>query len=529
MTLRPLRLAAYNFPKIGTEYMPPLDEGSILDMPVTVPRASVTEVADDIKARDALLRRFPEVEMVVGKAGRAETPTDPSPLEMVETVINLRPKEFWPKRKLKYADAERQTAVVLDKMVQAEARETAGRRGRPQGAGQRRHHDGRRPAGRRAARAGAGTIPGVRAWAVAAADARVRRGTGSRWRGAGRLQRDVSGEEIDRLADQLAAEFGPLLAAGPAQWDVNGLIQAIAQRLAAAKAVELNPQLLSLPAGPLREAWLQVGERAGRRAAHAVHRNARVHPGPPPGTVERAGQPAGLRDSRPGRGRVQLVLPRRPARSAKEQDLWTGPAKTAAADAALRKLRAELDGPFGRRLFLWQKTKADMVQEMDTVVQMPGWGNIWTQPIINRIDMLATGVRTMIGVKVFGDDLDKIQKVSEEVAAVLQQVPGAVDVFPDQNWARATWRSPIDRQKAARYGVNVGDIQDVIEVALGGKADHHRPSKAASVFPSASATPALARRRRAGEEPAGQRTAGGPVQIPLSMVADVQHRRRPQP
>ena len=89
--------------------MPPLDEGSILDMPVTVPRASVTEATDDLKARDALLRRFPEVEMIVGKAGRADTPTDPSPLDMVESVITLRPKEHWPKRKLRYNDAERQT------------------------------------------------------------------------------------------------------------------------------------------------------------------------------------------------------------------------------------------------------------------------------------------------------------------------------------------------------------------------------------------------------------------------------------
>ena len=103
-------------------------------------------------------------------------------------------------------------------------------------------------------------------------------------------------------------------------------------------------------------------------------------------------------------------------------------------------------------------------------MQMPGWGNIWTQPIINRIDMLATGVRTMIGVKVFGNDLNKIQKVSEEVAAVLRKVPGAVDVFPDQNVGKGYLEIDIDRQKAARYGVNVGDIQDVIEVALGGKA-----------------------------------------------------------
>ena len=109
---------------------------------------------------------------------------------------------------------------------------------------------------------------------------------------------------------------------------------------------------------------------------------------------------------------------------------------------------------------------------MDSVVQMPGWANIWTQPIINRIDMLATGVRTMIGVKVFGNNLDEIQKVSDEVAEPAEAFRGAVDVFPDQNVGKGYLEITIDREKAARYGVNVGDIRDVIEVALGGKADH---------------------------------------------------------
>ncbi len=95
-----LGLWAYHFPKIGVAFMPALDEGTTLDMPVTVPRASVTQAADDLKARDALLRGFPEVESVIGKAGRADTPTDPAPLDMVETFVNFRPKELWPKRVL---------------------------------------------------------------------------------------------------------------------------------------------------------------------------------------------------------------------------------------------------------------------------------------------------------------------------------------------------------------------------------------------------------------------------------------------
>ncbi len=96
---------AYHFPKIGVAFMPALDEGTTLDMPITVPRASITQSADDLKARDALLRGFPEVESVIGKAGRADTPTDPAPLDMVETFVNFRPKELWPKRVLRYNDA----------------------------------------------------------------------------------------------------------------------------------------------------------------------------------------------------------------------------------------------------------------------------------------------------------------------------------------------------------------------------------------------------------------------------------------
>ena len=142
---------------------------------------------------------------------------------------------------------------------------------------------------------------------------------------------------------------------------------------------------------------------------------------------------------------------------------------------------------------------------MDSVVRMPGWANIWTQPIINRIDMLATGVRTMIGVKVFGNDLDKIQEVSEQVAEVLRQIPGAVDVFPDQSGGKGYLEIKIDRERAARYGVNVGDIQDVIETALGGKAITMTVEGRERFPVRVRYARAFARGRGGREEPAGQR------------------------
>ncbi len=102
---------------LGREFLTPLDEGMVMDMPITVPRASVAESVDDLKARDMVLCRFPEVDMVVGKAGRAETPTDPAPMDMIETMVNFRPRAFWPSRKLHAEDARRHASEVLDAMV----------------------------------------------------------------------------------------------------------------------------------------------------------------------------------------------------------------------------------------------------------------------------------------------------------------------------------------------------------------------------------------------------------------------------
>ncbi|HEV3259122.1 MAG TPA: efflux RND transporter permease subunit, partial [Gemmataceae bacterium] len=103
---------------VEAEFMTPLDEGMVMDMPISWPRASVAQSADDLKARDMIFCRFPEVDMVVGKAGRAETSTDPAPLNMIETMINFRPPELWPKRKLRHADAEQQARDVLEALCE---------------------------------------------------------------------------------------------------------------------------------------------------------------------------------------------------------------------------------------------------------------------------------------------------------------------------------------------------------------------------------------------------------------------------
>jgi Cu(I)/Ag(I) efflux system membrane protein CusA/SilA len=133
----------------------------------------------------------------------------------------------------------------------------------------------------------------------------------------------------------------------------------------------------------------------------------------------------------------------------------------------------ELEKPFKDRVFLWPRQtgpKGDLVDdEMGRVLQVPGWSNIFTQPIINRIEMLSTGVRTDIGVKVFGPDLDTIDRVCKDIEAVLKPLPGARDVVAAPFMDKGYLEIDIDREKAARYGISVEDIQNEIEVALGGR------------------------------------------------------------
>jgi Cu(I)/Ag(I) efflux system membrane protein CusA/SilA len=98
-----MALTAYPFIKLGSEFMPPLYEGTLFFMPVTVPGASVSEVSKLLQIQDKILKDIPEVAQVFGKAGRAETATDPAPLEMFETVVNLKPEQKWRKVKTWYS------------------------------------------------------------------------------------------------------------------------------------------------------------------------------------------------------------------------------------------------------------------------------------------------------------------------------------------------------------------------------------------------------------------------------------------
>ncbi|PYM21585.1 MAG: CusA/CzcA family heavy metal efflux RND transporter [Candidatus Rokuibacteriota bacterium] len=112
-------------------------------------------------------------------------------------------------------------------------------------------------------------------------------------------------------------------------------------------------------------------------------------------------------------------------------------------------------------------TREKLIAELDQAVALPGVANIWTQPIINRINMLTTGIRSEVGVKIFGSDLKLLEERARTVAEALRRVPGAADVYPEQVTGAPYLDIRINREAAARYGIGVGAIQDVIETAIG--------------------------------------------------------------
>ncbi len=226
-------------PKIGSEFMPPLNEGDILYMPTTFPNISVEAAKQYMQYQDRVIKQFPEVVSVYGKAGRSETATDPAPLSMLETVVQLKPPDEW--RKV------------------------------PQ----------------------------------------------SRW----------------------------------------------------------------------YSSWMPDGIKAPFRA------------------------------------------------------IWPD-----------------------ERSITWK----ELVSQFDSAMQMPGWTNAWTMPIKTRIDMLSTGIRTPIGVKIFGNDLNEIERIGMELEQSLSKISGTRSVFSDRNTGGFYIDIIPDREAIARYGLTIKDINDIIETAIGG-------------------------------------------------------------
>ncbi|MCQ4229878.1 efflux RND transporter permease subunit [Pseudomonas stutzeri] len=114
-------------------------------------------------------------------------------------------------------------------------------------------------------------------------------------------------------------------------------------------------------------------------------------------------------------------------------------------------------------------TPEKLVEELDRAVQVPGLTNIWIPPIRNRIDMLATGIKSPIGVKIAGANLEEIDRVSQQVEAVAKQVPGVSSALAERLVGGRYIDIDIDRRDAARYGLNIADVQSIVASAIGGE------------------------------------------------------------
>lgn len=484
-------IADQNIKAPGRELsMTPLDEGMTMDMPITVPRASITQTTDDMKARDMILCRFPEVDMVVGKAGRAETPTDPAPLDMIETMVNFRTRDHWPKRKLKPAEAERQATAVLDALV---------RRGLVSPPDD--------PAGVRAA---------IATSALARFDVQMREVAYQSNRAfTTQLGHLLTRFTISRLtADRPDLGLDPAdlaavlvhadhLAMTPTIESVTAVADDTARRLVRRGAIrsadELLPRRTALERGSGALRQLAGGampspfagllgeltaeyERLWRLHLEKLNGDLRVRapvlftrlaleeaiercPLIRPDVARRWDAIERYRSEPPG--------PARPTGHHHHDQKLPPPTITEPDPVPeVDSIQDELGRSFADGLLLWRKDRAELVGfggELDRAMQMPGWTNVWTMPIQNRVDMLATGVNTDVGVRVLGRNLDDVVAASNEIAAVLKTIPGAVDVVADPVRGKGYLEVRPNRDKCVEHGVSIAAINQAVEVAHGGR------------------------------------------------------------
>jgi Cu(I)/Ag(I) efflux system membrane protein CusA/SilA len=399
---------------LAREFMTPLDEGMVMDMPITVPRASVAESVDDLKARDMILCRFPEVDMVVGKAGRAETPTDPAPMDMIETMVNFRPQVLWPRRKLRAEDAVEQGKAVCSALIKRSVIRA------PESAG---------ALARLVEQAVEGAMPYFDA--------------------ASREYAYHRNQEM--LRDTAGASPASNRPANPEE----------AQLLARWRSyVEVLDGELLTRSAPIftRIVIEQLIDRATIiDPAVAAHRKAAIE-------LRQTSIAKAVRHDSQSESQAQAGGHHHGGRSAAIPLLEPSP--------TLDAIQTELSRSFRRKILLWKVDRDELAGfggELDRAVAMPGWTNVWTMPIQNRVDMLATGVNTPIGIRVLGLSVDDVVRGSEEVARVVKNVPGAVDVVADPIRGKPYIEVRIDRDRAARLGVSVGEVNDLIETALAGK------------------------------------------------------------
>jgi Cu(I)/Ag(I) efflux system membrane protein CusA/SilA len=264
----------YPFSRLGSEFMPPLDEGDLLYMPTTLPGISITKARELLQQTDKIIQRFPEVHHTLGKIGRAETPTDPAPLSMIETTIMLRPE------------------VEYEKIV------------------------------------------------------------------------------VERFFSQ---------------W----------------------PQWLKTPF-----AFVWPEEIKGK-----------------------------------------ILHEWRKKEVPRFFSHWP------------RWIKYPLVKVWPEERYI---TNDELIADLDHAIQFPGLTNAWTMPIKTRIDMLSTGIKTPVGIKLMGPDLSVLSELGSRIEAVVRDIPGTLSAFSERVTGGNYMDFNILRDQIARYGLTVGDVQDVIMTAIGG-------------------------------------------------------------
>jgi len=364
--------------QIGSEFMPPLREGDILYMPTSVPGISITEARRTLQIQDQLLAQFPEVKVVLGKIGRADTPTDPAPLSMVETHISLRPEEHWPKRLI----ANGYLQLIAAEMI-------------------------------------------------------------AELQSEGFLS---PGEDTWKPAD--VAE----LAGNDARFEINKQT-----RLELVAAVNADMKKLRTALEKHRKEAKERGESVASRfseekleeqwAADLLQRHMdRIRPTIPTRIVEQL--PRNLIDTLLSHGAINQQ--RKDAAIAHVQQRWKG--RISVADVPLKRTTFE------------ELTK----EEMHKAVTIPGMPNWWLMPIETRIGMLTTGMRGLLGLKLYGTDLKRLEELGIKLETILKEVPGTVSVAAERAMGGHYLDITVNRKECARHGLKVGDVQRLIETAVGG-------------------------------------------------------------
>ena len=196
----------------------------------------------------------------------------------------------------------------------------------------------------------------------------------------------------------------------------------------------------------------------------------------------------------------------------------TDPAPLSMLETTIRlKPKAEWPDP--------SKTIKQLMAEMDRAIQFPGLANSWTMPIKTRTDMLATGIKTPVGIKVSGPDLSVLQKLTRDIEQVMKKLPETTSAFGDRSVGGYYLDFTINRDNAARYGLTVGAVQDVIATAIGGM-NITETVEGLERYPVNLRYPRALRDNLESLKRVLIPTPSG-NQIPLTMVADIEYRRGP--